>query len=63
MVKILLRQDGINSDKPDNHGKTPLYLAVWFRYEKVVKVLLGLDGTSPDLERAGRSDESATQMK
>ena len=47
-MKILLRQDEVNPDKPDNWGKTPLMYAAEQGCEGVVKVLLGRRGINPD---------------
>jgi len=48
VVKILLGQEGVNPDKPDNGGRTPLSLAAGRAHEAVVKMLLGREEVNPD---------------
>jgi len=46
-VKILLDQEEVNPDKPDNSGHTPLQSAAWGGHEGVVKILLGREEVNP----------------
>ena len=48
VVKILLGQEEINPDKPDNKGRTPLSWAAWKGRESVVKILLRREEVDPD---------------
>jgi len=47
MVKILLRREEVNLDKPDNFGRTPLSYATWDGHAGVVKILLGRQEVNP----------------
>ena len=47
-MKILLERDGVNPDKPDEEGQTPLGCAASNGHEGVVKLLLGRDDVNPD---------------
>jgi len=47
-MKILLGREEVNSDEPDNRGRTPLSFAAWYGYEKVVKILLMREEVNPD---------------
>jgi len=41
-VKILLRKDRVESDKLDDHGRTPVSTCVWIRCEGgVLNIILG----------------------
>ena len=48
MVKILLGQEEINPDNPDNNGWKPLLYAALNGHEGVVKILLGRQELNPD---------------
>ena len=43
-MKILVGQDDINLDKPDNGGQTPLSWAAVLGRGEMVEILLGRDG-------------------
>jgi len=45
---IVLGRDDINSDKPNNDGKTPLCCAAICGHEGVVKILLRRDDVNPE---------------
>ena len=45
---MLLDQDEVNPDKPDNDGRTPLLHAAWSGHTEVVKMLLDQDEVNPD---------------
>jgi len=47
-VKILLRRDDINPDKPDKNCQTPLRHAAFNGCEGVVKILLKRDNVGPN---------------
>ena len=47
-MKILLGRDGVESDRPDMYGKTPLWWAAHNGHTEVVKILLGRDDVNPD---------------
>jgi len=47
-VKILLRQDDINPNKPDEFGQTPPCHTAENGHEEVVKVLIGCGDVSLD---------------
>ena len=40
IVKLLMKDSRIDINKPDNHGHTPLIVAVYRKYFKIVKLLL-----------------------
>jgi len=45
-----------NPDKPNIHGRTPLYLASWNGQEGAVKILLGLADINPSkLDKDGKT--------
>ena len=44
----MLLARGVNPDKPNINGRTPLYSAAWGGYEGVVKILLERDDVSPN---------------
>ena len=48
MVKILLGQEEVNPEKPDNDRRTPLSHAVKGGRLEVVELLLGREEASPD---------------
>jgi len=48
VVKMLLGREEVNSDQPDNEGRTPLSHAAEARFEGAVKVLLGQEVVNPD---------------
>jgi len=45
---MLLERDGVDPDKPDNDGKTPLTCSAWNGHVDVVKILLERDDIHPD---------------
>ena len=47
-MKMLLRRDDINPNKPDNDDRTPLMGAAWNGHEEVLPVLLGQGDVDPD---------------
>ena len=47
-MKILLGRDGVDPDKPDKGGRTPLWLAARDGREGVVDILLGRSGVDPN---------------
>ena len=47
-MKIPLGWGGVDPDRPDNDGQTPLISAVWKGDEGVVKILLKRDDINPD---------------
>ena len=51
VVKILLKRETDNPDKPDNFGQTPLSHAARNGHEGVVKMLLGREEVNPDKPR------------
>ena len=56
MVEIFLRRSGVNPDKRDQFGRTPLSLAARKGHAGVVKVLLGRGDVDPDmLDNDGRT--------
>ena len=56
VVKILLRREAVNPDKPVNYGQTPLSRAAQNGHEGVVKILLGRKEVNPDKPgRGGRA--------
>ena len=48
VVKILLKQDNANPDKPDEDGRTPFLFATMNGHERVVKMLLERDDVNPE---------------
>jgi len=48
VVKVLLAQENISPDKPDNDGRTPLSFAAENGHEGVVKMLLRREDVNPD---------------
>jgi len=48
VLKMLLEREEVNSDKPDNLGRTPLWDAAWYGHEGVVEILLGREEVDPD---------------
>lgn len=48
MVKILIGQEEIKADKPDNRGETPLSHSAQDGREAVVKILLRREDVNPD---------------
>ena len=55
-MKILLKRDGVNPNRPDKRDRTPLYRAAMERHEGVVKILLGWDGINHNsLDKHGQT--------
>ena len=55
-MKILLRRDDVNPDKPNVNNRTPLYLAAWNGREGVVKILLRRGDVNPNkLDKDGKT--------
>ena len=48
MVRILLGQEGINPDKPNYAGQTPLSIAAQGGFEGVVQILLEQEEVNPN---------------
>jgi len=48
-VKILLQQEEVTPDKPDNGGETPLSHGASHGHEGVVKILLQQEEVNPDM--------------
>ena len=47
-MKILLGWGGVDPDRPDNDGQTPLFSAAWKGAEGVVTILLKRDDVNSD---------------
>ena len=55
-MRILLRRDDVNPDKPNKHGETPLNCAACAGHSGVVKLLLGRNGVNPNKpDKGGRT--------
>ena len=48
VVKILLRREEVDPDKPDGYSQAPLLYAAWRGHEGVVKMLLEREEVNPD---------------
>ena len=48
MVKILLQREEVNPEKPDDHGRTPLWYAASCGHEGMVRMLLRREEVNPD---------------
>jgi len=48
VVSLLFGRKYVNPDRPDKDGRTPLWWAVWSKYNGVVKLLLGREEVTPD---------------
>ena len=47
-MKILLRREEVNPDKPDRSGRTPLSYTAGYGREVVAKILLRREEVNPD---------------
>ena len=48
IVKLLLEREGVNPDRPDQDGRTPISLAAGDGHERLVKLLLEQGHVNPD---------------